>query len=542
MRKTVLVILLFSITSYIIPQENSFSNNQLIVKFKNIVSKDVSSIIQDNKFGINTLDKLNQEFKLSKISQIGNKRLNKTYLLKFENLLEIEKVIKIYKNTGLFEYVEPNYIGGSKALKGVASIPNDTWHQPWQWSLFNDGTFPDAPSTTGADISMHNAWDIQQGSSDIIVAVLDSGTFLNHQEFTGRIWENVNEVLDGNDTDGNGLVDDITGWDFAFNDNNPNDVTGHGTNVSGIIGAQGNNNLGYAGIDWNCKLMILKVLDDTGFGYYSWWADAIYYAVDNGANVINMSLAGDNYSALLEDAVNYAYTNNVMVVAATGNNNSTIQYPAKYANSLAIGATNSQDNRANPFFWGGGSNFGPEIDLVAPGDRIYGLNNIDDTDFSWYWGGTSQAAPHVSGVISLLLAENPSLTPLQVRNILRNSADDQVGLPNEDAPGFDIYYGYGRLNAEEALNLTVLGIEDTNNKIFTFYPNPLIGNKLTLRFNEMGNPSIVVFNVLGEKVFSKTTRITSLNLDINLPELDKGVYFLSVLMNRKTTIKKFIKS
>ena len=522
-------------------QENEFVLNQLILKFKNPLPEQAKTSILNQEFLIEQIDVLNRGYNVSKIKQTGNKQYNDTFVLFFSEKIDIDAAIKSYLATGMFIYVEPNYIGKSHGVQGISLTPNDTWTYPWQWSLNNDGTFPDATATPGADISMYNAWDIQQGSSTVIVAILDSGANINHPEFAGRIWENPGEVADGTDSDGNGYIDDLNGWDFAYDSNNLNDVLGHGTNVSGIIGEQGNNNMGYAGVDWNCKLMNIKVLEDNGYGLYTWWADGIYYAIDNGARVINMSLGGSGPSNLLEDAINFAYNNNVTVVVSNGNQNSVIQYPARYLNSIAVGATNPEDNRANPFHWGGGSNFGPEIDIVAPGDRVYGLHPTSNTDYSWFWSGTSQAAPHVSGVVSLLLAENPALTPAQIRTILRNSADDQVGLPSEDTPGFDIYYGYGRLNAENALNQAFLNINGVNASYFTLYPNPVTTGKLTITANQNGNATITITTILGKQLYREKTIFTGRYFTIDVSDLPSGVYFATVSSNGNIETKKFLK-
>ena len=233
----------------------------------------------------------------------------------------------------------------------LQSIPNDTYFSR-QYGLYNDGTFSLSSATNDADIDMDLGWDIEQGDQSIIVAVLDSGIKLDHPEFSGRLWTNPNETLNGIDDDNNGYIDDINGWDFANNDNTPTDDHGHGTNVTGIIGANSNNNLGYSGVDRNCKLMIGKILDENNSGYYSWWTDGIYYAVDNGAKVINMSVGGSGFSSSMKDAIDYAYNNGVTVIACMMNeNNNTTFYPAGYQNTIAVGATNPNDERSAPFFW-----------------------------------------------------------------------------------------------------------------------------------------------------------------------------------------------
>ncbi len=539
--KKIFCFLFLSIGLYSVAQENDFVLNQLILKFKNPLPEQVKTSILNQEFLIEQIDVLNREYNVSNIKHSGNKQNNDTFVLFFNNSIDINTAINNYLATGLFSYVEPNYIGMSHGVQGINLTPNDTWTYPWQWSLNNDGTFPDATATPGADISMYNAWNIQQGSNTIIVAILDSGANINHPEFAGRIWENPDEVADGTDSDGNGFIDDLNGWDFAYNDNILNDVLGHGTNVSGIIGEQGNNGIGYAGVDWNCKLMNIKVLEDDGYGLYTWWADGIYYAIDKGADVINMSLGGTSPSNYLEDAINFAYANNVTIIVSNGNQNSVIQYPARYANTIAVGATNPEDNRANPFHWGGGSNFGPEIDIVAPGDRVYGLHPTSNTNFSWFWSGTSQAAPHVSGVASLLLAENPALTPDNIRFILRNSAEDQVGLPSEDIAGFDLYYGYGRLNAENALNQAFLNVEEVNAFYFTLYPNPVTDEKLTITSNQNGNATITITTILGKQLYRKETIFTGRHLTIDITNFPSGVYFITISSNGKIETKKFLK-
>lgn len=379
--------------------------------------------------------------------------LGNIYRLTFGSPGEIQKMSSSYLETGKFQYVEPDFVGYGG---GTAIIPDDTYFFR-QWSLKNDGTFPPShPGEEDADIDMDDAWEIEQGDPSIVVGILDSGCKLDHVELAGRIWLNDDETQgSGEDDDDNGYVDDYIGWDFAYVDNQPVDGFGHGTNVTGIVGAIGNNNLGYAGVDWGCKLMICQILNNDNWGYYSWWEEAIYYAVNNGANVINMSVGGSSYSSSLEDAVNYAYGSDVTICACMMNeNNSVPYYPAAYENTFAVGATDTDDDRCNPFFWGGGSNFGDHIDVVAPGNYIYGLHYLDSYDFSWYWGGTSQAAPHVSGLASLLLAKDNSLTVDGIRYIITNTAEDQVGNPQEDTPGWDQYYGYGRINAAAALSFS----------------------------------------------------------------------------------------
>ncbi len=276
--------------------------------------------------------------------------------------------------------------------------------------------------------------------------------------------------------------------------------------------------------------MILKGLNNQNWGYYSWWSDAIHYAVDNGAKVLNMSIGGTDVSEFLRDAVNYALNQNVTIVACMMNTNSnTAFYPAAYPGVIAVGSTNPDDKRSHPFFWSttSGSNYGSHISVVAPGNYIYGLNYQSNTSYNSYWGGTSQAAPHVCGLASLLLAQNPELTPSQIKTLLQSTAEDQVGDPAEDTPGWDQYYGYGRINAHNALlQLSGVSNKDKKNQKFIVYPNPNNGIINLNLLNALGNNSVVtIINSLGQVVYSEEVKdqISA----IHIPRVP-GIYFIRV--------------
>ncbi len=518
------------------------NNNGLIVQFKVNEKPKSSEVLKLQKFNNPEIRSLNKSNKIKSIKLTGNKNKKDTYILALDSSKSVEELIEDYKKTGLFKYVEPNYVGSGH---GFQNTPNDTYFNR-QWSHYNDGTFSESNATSDADIDTDLAWDITQGDPNLIVAILDSGAKLDHPEFSGRIWVNTNENEDGSDTDSNNFVDDINGWDFVNNDNDPTDDHGHGTNVGGIALASGNNNLGYAGVNWNSKIMICKILDDENSGYYSWWADAVYYAVDNGASVINMSVGGNGSSTLLEDAVNYAYNNNVAVVVSTGNQNSVIQYPAKYANAFAIGSTNPDDTRSVPFFWSdtSGSNYGPELDFVAPGNYMYGLSYSSNTNYDYYWGGTSQAAPHVAGLISLLLSVDSNLTVDEIRTILEETSEDEVG-DSEDTAGWDQYYGHGRINAFQALTHSSLSIDkykDTNQNLIV-YPNPTAsGSNLKILNLVKGENVITIYNMIGQKIYKTSHSAVDNSATINLPELSTGNYILKInnTSKNKSTIKNLI--
>jgi thermitase len=507
------------------------NKNRLIVKFKSSIGVEYSIPKSDKKFNHEKLDHINKKNKVQSIILSGNKKKKDTYILNFDSNQDIDHLIKQYNNSNLFEYVEPDFIGvGGGKKAALQYTPNDTYFSR-QFGLYNDGTFSESPATNDADIDMELGWDIEQGDESIIIAILDSGIKLEHPEFNGRLWINSNETINGIDDDNNGYIDDINGWDFANNDNNPTDDHGHGTNVTGIIGANSNNNRGYSGVDHNCKLMIGKILDQNNSGYYSWWTDAIYYAVDNGAKIINMSVGGSGYSSSMKDAIDYAYNNGVTVVACMMNeNNNTTFYPAGYQNTIAVGSTNPNDERSTPFFWSptSGSNYGNHIDVVAPGNYIYGLDYQSNTNYNSYWGGTSQAAPIVAGISSLLLAQDPNRTPDDIRSILRNTAEDQVGNASEDIVGYDNYYGYGRVNAYQALLQSSLSTDEFANTInLSIFPNP-ISNFVTIS-SKTAFKSILIRNILSTEIFRIENSYNLNSLKLDFTNFETGVYIVSIL-------------
>ena len=275
--------------------------------------------------------------------------------------------------------------------------------------------------------------------------------------------------------------------------------------------------------------MICKILDENNSGLYSWWASAIYYAVNNGAKVINMSVGGSGFSSTLKNAVKYAYINDVTVVVSMMNNdNDIVFYPAGDVNSIAVGSSNPNDERSSPFFWSpsSGSSYGNHIDVIAPGNYIYGLSHQSNVNYNSYWGGTSQAAPLVTGLSSLLLAQNPDLTPDDIRFILQNTAEDEVGKPSEDIAGFDIYHGFGRVNAFEALQSAPVATKENSHQPadLSIYPNPAedhIFVMCNLDYN-----SLEIVNINGLEVYKKIFTPQSSPIKINIMALSDGPYIL----------------
>lgn len=531
MKNVISLFILYFISQFIYSQE--FDKRGVIVKLKKIEE------INDKQ-----LSNILLNFNIAKISKLTNfsnnpSTLNKDiFLFSSEEEIDIQEFIITLKNTNLFEYVEPNFKAqgaGKKGENNSTTTPNENLFYRL-WGLKNDGSFSLSTATNGADISMESAWSITTGNSNIIMAILDTGLRITHPEFANRIWVNTDESLDSNDSDGNQYIDDINGWDFVNNDNEPIDDHGHGTNVTGIATATGNNGIGYAGVDWKCKIMPIKVLDDDNSGYYSWMISGIYYAVDNGAKVINMSIGGSSFSQGLKDAVDYAHSQNVpMLICMMNYDNDTPYYPAAYENTIAVGSTDPDDTRSSPFFWSStsGSNYGDHIDVVAPGNYMYGLSDQSDTYYNSYWGGTSQATPLVAGLVSLLLDISPNSTVEEIRTLLRETADDEVG-DSEDTPGWDQFYGAGRVNAHTLLD-RVLSTKKLNFKNFRIYPNP--SSKILNLPYELNNREYSIYSILGKKIQDGV--ILDGIIDVNL--IHNGTYFLKIKLLNSTVVKKIIK-
>ena len=335
----------------------------------------------------------------------------------------IDSLLAYYNQLPTVEWAEPNYIFYPLA------IPSDPYYEQYQWNLVN--------------INMEAAWDMETGLEEVIVAVVDTGVIPDHPDLEGNL-------LQGADFVGGERSYPVE--QYTKTDDDPTDETGrelggsHGTHVAGIIGAVTNNHLGIAGISWDVSILPVRALKQTGGS--SWdVAEGIYYAVDQGADIINLSLGGNNYSNLQHEAIKHALAEEVTVVAASGNEGrDNVYYPAAFSETIAVGAVDSSNQKTHY------SNYGSEIDLVAPGggygESIYstwGYYENRTTEAS-YAGmvGTSMAAPHVSGAAALLTASGRG-QPEEIRRTLVETALP-IGTGNELN-----YYGSGLLDVYAAL-------------------------------------------------------------------------------------------
>jgi len=298
---------------------------------------------------------------------------------------------KAYSANARVAYAEPDFVA-----QAVGS-PDDPYFGV-QWGL--------------AKIEAPQAWEVTTGSPTINIAIVDTGVDPDHPDLANKLISNIN-------FSGSATVDD---------------VYGHGTHVAGIAAAMSNNGVGVAGLGYTSTIMNVKVLDDNGVGAYSWVASGIIGAADNGADVINLSLGSTFASSTLEDAVNYAWSKGVVVVAAAGNNGDTTPfYPAYYANCIAVAATDANDALASF------SNYGDWVDVAAPGLSIY--STLNNGDYG-YMSGTSMASPHVAGLASLVFtmvgdSNGNGLLNDEVRSQIQTTCDD-IGVSG---------IGSGRINA-----------------------------------------------------------------------------------------------
>ncbi|OGD26395.1 MAG: hypothetical protein A2Y56_12220 [Candidatus Aminicenantes bacterium RBG_13_63_10] len=348
----------------------------------------------------------------------------RTYVLELEGGALVEETVAALNLSPEVEFAEPDYIASALVT------PNDPFFG-FQYALYNSGqpiSIPGSPTgSPSADIKATAAWEETKGDPDVIIAVLDTGVDLLHPDLIRKL--------------------SSSGRDFVNDDFDASDDHGHGTFIAGLAAAETDNGQGIAGVAWNCSILPVKVLDANGEGAYSTIAQGITWAALNGARVINLSLGYTENSQTLRDAVKYAYDQGVVLCAGAGNTGSAVEYPAAYDDyCLAVAATDYNDTRPA---W---SNYGPEVDVAAPGVSILstyprGYFGPGSMDYG-YADGTSAAAAHVSGLAALIVSLKPFLTPAQVMNIIRYSCDD---INAQTYPGSDAFLGYGRINMEKAL-------------------------------------------------------------------------------------------
>ncbi|MCP4580754.1 MAG: S8 family serine peptidase [candidate division Zixibacteria bacterium] len=390
--------------------------------------------------GFAEVDALNREFEVSymwplfpRAERYGEYEMAGYYSITFNKDIELETVLSAYAGLDIIDKVEP------VTAHRTCFTPNDTYYGS-QWGL--------------PKVEAEEAWDVGQGSPDIVLGITDTGVDWNHPDLEADIWINENDPIDGEDNDDNGFVDDYRGWDWVhgvnawpgednmYADNDPMDFDGHGTHCSGIAAASTNNNLGVAGLGFNSRVMALRVgwqsTDGLGYIRMDFAAAAFYYAANNGAHALNCSWGSSNTSPL-RNATNYAIAQGVVIITAAGNDDtSQAPYLGTRSDVIAVAATDQGDNKA------GFSNYGTWVDVSAPGTAI-NSTYFDDTYYTTQ--GTSMAAPFVTGLVGLIWAAEPALTSQEVFDRILTTTDNIDDI-NPDYVGL---LGTGRINAYTAL-------------------------------------------------------------------------------------------
>ena len=416
---------------------------ELIVRLKNPPQR--STLDQISLTGISRLDNMAAQGQVAMSSPYYGltdrfRQIIPVVLLRFDIKINMDSLEAELAADPAVEWVTRNHIYQPNF------IPNDSMYSE-EWWL--------------EKISAPEAWDITQGDSAIIIGIVDTGIDYTHPDLRSKIWVNRGDAnSNGIDDDHNGFVDDSIGWDFVdapslpsggdnlVRDRDPMDEMGHGTYVAGISGAATNNYECTAGIAINCKLMSLRAGNKDGYLEEDDAAAAILYGVANGARVINMSFGDVVASPFLREAVQIAYQAGVVLVGSAGNGGvDTIHYPSGFPEVISVGSTDRYDRKAST------SNYGPSVDVMAPGEMILSTI-IGGGCGQWRLpSGTSYSCPMVAGVVGLVLSVNPSLTPDNVKQLIRSTADD-IG-----RPGWDTLTTHGRLNAHRAIEQAQFGTD-----------------------------------------------------------------------------------
>jgi len=415
-------ILIIVICAYGIAMEVvDYVPDEIIVKFKPGA----------NRMSINNFNAAIGVSEITTNKELGYK------VLKTPPKKNVPEMVALYNQNPNVEWAEPNYI------YHLLVTPNDTYYN-FQWFYFKDL------------LLSQSGWDVEKGSPDVIIAIVDSGVYKDHPDLDSKIWQNSDETPNnGKDDDGNGYIDDVWGWDFVGNDKDPYDehhppppqVGAHGTMVAGIASAETNNSQGIAGASWYCKIMAVRVADASGNATADAVANGINYAANNGAHVINLSLGDKNPSTPIALAIDYAHDiKKCVVVAAAGNHNDhPIFYPARYPKTIAVGASDrgtadpndpfEDDGRADFSSWGTGIEDDRLVDVVAPGVGIYSTSVKSLTGADYMPGsGTSYSAAIVSGLAALVISHTGITNdPEKIRDYINSKAKNLPDDP-DDSP------------------------------------------------------------------------------------------------------------
>ncbi|MBB1442179.1 MULTISPECIES: S8 family serine peptidase [Pseudoalteromonas] len=415
-----------------VKQSVTASSDSIIVKYKSNATKEMR--------------KQARSLVKAKITDLNKDELDDSYtsllsgrLAKFKvSGMSTKDAIALLKSHQAIEYVEPDY------QVSIARTPDDPRFDEL-WGLNNEGQ---TGGTADADIDAVEAWDISTGSRDVVVGVIDTGIDYSHSDLASNMWVNSSEIPgDGIDNDGNGFIDDVHGINAITDSGDPMDDEGHGTHVSGTIGASGGNGIGVVGVNHEVSLVGCKFLDAAGNGSTSDAIKCIDYMVslkNSGVNlrVLNNSWGGGGYSQALADAIASSEAADLLFVAAAGNdtidNDVNPHYPSNYENASVLSVASTDQTDGISWF----SHYGlTSVDMGAPGSAI--LSTTPGESYASY-SGTSMATPHVAGAAALVLSINPELSTQELKDLLMNSGDANAALQGVTVAGT-------RLNVNQAL-------------------------------------------------------------------------------------------
>lgn len=436
--------------------------------------------------------------------RLNDPALQRVYRLEFSLLNSVDLLVSQLQLLPFVEYVEKVPI-----MRPVYD-PNDI--QTSQWYL--------------TKIRARAAWDIARGDSNVVVAIIDNAFLLSHEDLAPVLWRNPSEVPgNGWDDDLNGYADDIHGADLADGDGNPNPPAGnlsgtgwdHGTHCAGIATAATDNGVGIASIGFGLRLMSIKACPNLTNGDVLTRAfEGIDYAVSNGAKIVSMSWGSTGNSPTGNLMLSVAANRNVVLIAAAGNDNSSTPfYPASYVQCIGVGSTNSQDQKSTF------SNYGGNVDVVAPGTNIYSTLATATNDYGLL-SGTSMACPLVAGLAGLVWSANPALTPAQVRQAIESTCDNIDALN----PSYAGMLGFGRVNAEAALLSVTTGTAPASLPLaMDVYPNP-VQYQLHIRLPDDSGHRLALLDLQGRVLHDWTSAHTRTSLD--MAGIASGCYLLRV--------------
>lgn len=351
------------------------------------------------------------------------------YAVRFSQIHEVDALVRRLEDLAEVVYAERT------PLYRYSFTPDDI--DPSQWTM--------------GRVEAERAWDVTRGSREVVVAVIDDGFYTSHEDLSGQLYVNPNEIPnDGIDNDGNGYIDDVSGYDVADDDTDPTPPNGagwgmaHGTHVAGIAAASTNNGRGMASLAYDCSFLPIKAKHDTtiGMNQIDAAAEGIDYAISSGAKVVNMSFGGMGFSQTTQSLISAGYWNSGMVWVAAAGNNGNWQgfFPASYQHVISVTSTDPSDVLS------GFSNYHPTVDLCAPGSGIYSAFVFGPDSYT-FMSGTSMASPNAASLAALMLGINPGLGPDSLEACLKSSSDDVSALN----PGKEGLIGRGRINAFRAV-------------------------------------------------------------------------------------------